>query len=55
LVTASNNYFRNAQFQELERAAANKETAAVLRDNMVQQVHPKDLVVGDIIILNVRI
>lgn len=52
-VTAANNYFRTQQFAALELAAANEEITTVLRAGSLQQVHPSELVVGDVLVLSV--
>ena len=53
LIAASNNYTKQLQFKALEDAVAEDEESSVIRDGAIERIHTKDIVVGDIIILQV--
>ena len=50
-MTASNNYSKELQFRELEKSSQMDERCSVLRNGSVDRINPKELVVGDIIVL----
>jgi magnesium-transporting ATPase (P-type) len=52
-ITASNDYSKQLQFRALENSSAKDERCSVLRDGGTVRVNPKEIVVGDILILQV--
>jgi len=50
-ISAGNDYTKQLQFQALEASSAEDERTSVLREGSIERINPKDLVVGDIIIL----
>lgn len=55
LIAASNNYTKQLQFKALEDAVAQDEESSVIRYGAIERIHTQDIVVGDIIILQVRL
>lgn len=53
MITAGNDYSKQLQFRALENSSAKDERTSVLRDGSVTRVNPRELVVGDIIVLQV--
>jgi magnesium-transporting ATPase (P-type) len=53
-ISAGNDYTKQLQFRALEASSANDERTSVLREGSIERVNPKELVVGDIIILQVK-
>eukprot|EP01041_Mallomonas_annulata_P002779 gene2779-5472_t len=53
LVTAGNDYSKELQFRALEASSQGADRTTALRDGSYMMLHPSDLVVGDIIILQV--
>ena len=51
IITASNDYSKELQFRALEKESANDERASVLRNGEIERINPRDIVIGDIIIL----
>ncbi|CAM9679931.1 unnamed protein product [Ascophyllum nodosum] len=51
LVTASNDYSKELQFRALEKSSEEEDRAMVLRDGEISMLHPKDLVVGDVVVM----
>lgn len=51
-MAAMNDYSKQLQFLELEKAAAKDEMCTVMRSNVIIRMNPKDLVVGDILIFH---
>ena len=51
IVSAGNNYSKELQFRSLEKSSQRDERTSVLRDGEIDRINPKDLVVGDVIIL----
>ena len=52
-ISAFNDYSKQLQFRALEASSQKDERCSVFRDGNIQRINPKDLVVGDIIILQV--
>jgi magnesium-transporting ATPase (P-type) len=52
-IAAGNDYSKQLQFLELEKASDGDQRASVLRDGQIERVNPVDIVVGDIIIMQV--
>lgn len=50
-VTAGNNYTKELQFRALEKSSQGDERCSVIRESQIERINPKDLVVGDIILL----
>jgi P-type Ca2+ transporter type 2C len=50
-VTAFNDYTKELQFRALEKSSQGDERCSVIRDSQIERINPKDLVVGDIILL----
>jgi Ca2+-transporting ATPase len=53
-ISAGNDYTKQLQFKALEASSAKDERTSVLREGSIERINPKDLVVGDIIVLQVR-
>ena len=54
-ISAGNDYTKQLQFRALEHSSAEDERCSVLRGGSIERVNPKDLVVGDILVLQVEI
>jgi Ca2+-transporting ATPase len=52
-ISAGNDYSKQLQFLELEKASEGDERASVYRDGQIERINPVDLVVGDILVLQV--
>ncbi len=52
-ITAGNDYSKELQFRALEASSQQDERTSVYRDFCIERINPKDLVVGDVIILQV--
>jgi Ca2+-transporting ATPase len=52
-ISAGNDYSKQLQFKALEASSAKDERTSVLREGVIERINPKDLVVGDIIVLQV--
>lgn len=50
-VTAGNDYTKELQFRALEKSSQGDERCSVIRDSHIERINPKDLVVGDVILL----
>jgi P-type Ca2+ transporter type 2C len=50
-VTAGNDYTKELQFRALEKSSQGDERCSVIRESQIERINPKDLVVGDIILL----
>jgi P-type Ca2+ transporter type 2C len=50
-VTAFNDYTKELQFRALEHSSQGDERCSVIRDGEIERINPKDLVVGDLILL----
>ena len=51
LITAVNDYTKQLQFVELEKASANDERCSVLRGGEIQRINPSECVVGDVLVM----
>ena len=52
-ISAGNDYTKQLQFKALEASSAKDERTSVLREGSIERINPKDLVVGDILVLQV--
>lgn len=52
-ISAGNDYSKQLQFKALEQSSAKDERTSVLREGVIERINPKDLVVGDILVLQV--
>lgn len=52
-ISAGNDYSKQLQFLALEHSSAQDERTSVYRDNVIERINPKELVVGDIVVLQV--
>ena len=50
-ISAGNDYSKELQFKALQSTAADDERASALRDGVIERINPRDLVVGDILVL----
>ena len=53
-ISAGNDYSKQLQFRALEASSQADERTSVLREGTVERINPKDIVVGDILVLQVR-
>ena len=53
-ITAGNNYVKALQFRTLEESTNDDERCSVFRDSTIRRINPKELVVGDVIVLQVN-
>ena len=54
-ISAGNDYTKQLQFKALEASSAKDERTSVLREGTIDRINPKDLVVGDILVLQVSL
>lgn len=54
-ISAGNDYSKQLQFKALEASSAKDERTSVLRGGVIERINPKDIVVGDILVLQVNI
>lgn len=54
-ISAGNDYSKQLQFKALETSSAKDERTSILREGAIERINPKDLVVGDILVLQVII
>lgn len=52
-ISAGNDYTKQLQFRALEASSAEDERCSVLREGSIERINPKDIVVGDIMVLQV--
>lgn len=52
-ITAGNDYTKELQFRALESSSQDDERTSVMRNGVIERINPRDLVVGDVIILQV--
>ena len=52
-IAAGNDYSKQLQFLALEASSAKDERCSVLRQGSIERINPRDLVVGDILVLQV--
>ena len=50
-VTAGNDYTKELQFRALEKESQQDERCSVIRDAKIERINPKDLTVGDVLLL----
>lgn len=50
-ISAGNDYSKQLQFRALEKSSAADDRTSVLRGGAIERINPKDLVVGDILVL----
>jgi Ca2+-transporting ATPase len=50
-IAAANDYSKQLQFQELENTSSKDERCSALRDGAIELINPKDLVVGDVLVM----
>ncbi len=53
-IAAGNDYSKQLQFRALEASSQADDRTSVLRNGTVERLNPRDLVVGDILVLQVR-
>lgn len=53
-ISAGNDYTKQLQFRALEASVAKDERSSVLRSGVIERINPRDIVVGDVLILQVR-
>ena len=53
-IGAGNDYSKQFQFRALEKSSADDERSSVLRNGFVERINPRDIVVGDILVLQVH-
>jgi Ca2+-transporting ATPase len=54
-IAAGNDYTKQLQFRALEHSSAEDERCSVLRSGNIERINPKEIVVGDILILQVML
>ena len=52
-IAAGNDYSKEIQFLELEKASENDQLTSVLRNGSIERVNPIELVIGDVLVLQV--
>lgn len=52
-ITACNNYVKALQFRAIEQSTDDDERCSVFRESSINRINPRELVVGDIIVLQV--
>lgn len=52
-ITAGNDYSKQLQFKALEHSSQDDERTSVLRDGAIERINPRDLVVGDVLVIQV--
>jgi P-type Ca2+ transporter type 2C len=50
-VSAGNDYTKELQFRALEKSSQTDERCSVIREGNIERINPKDLVIGDIVLL----
>ena len=53
-ISAGNDYTKQLQFRALEASSQKDERCSVFREGVIDRINPKELVVGDILVLQVR-
>lgn len=53
-IAAMNDYSKQLQFRALEHSSADDERCSVLRAGNIERINPKEIVVGDILVLQVQ-
>jgi Ca2+-transporting ATPase len=54
-ITAGNDYSKQFQFRALSKSSEDDDRCSVFRDSAIERINPKDIVVGDILVLQVII
>jgi magnesium-transporting ATPase (P-type) len=54
-ITAGNDYSKQFQFRALKKTSEGDDRCSVFRDGVIELINPKDIVVGDILVLQVII
>lgn len=52
-ISAGNDYSKQLQFKALENSSADDDRTSVLREGSVERINPKDVVVGDVLVMQV--
>lgn len=52
-ISAANDYSKQLQFRKLEESSQESDRCSVLRDGIIERIHPRDVVVGDVLVLQV--
>lgn len=52
-ISAGNDYAKQLQFRKLEESSQETDRCSVLRDGVIERIHPRDVVVADILVLQV--
>jgi Ca2+ transporting ATPase len=52
LVTAYNDYQKSKKFDQLQKSYKQRQNITILRDGAMRQIHPSEVLVGDIVILS---
>lgn len=52
-ISAGNDYSKQLQFRKLEESSSETDRCSVLRDGVIERIHPRDVVIGDVLILQV--
>ena len=55
VISSVNDYSKELQFRQLEISSQQDERTSVFRDGNIIQINPKELVVGDILVLQVAL
>lgn len=55
MVSSINDYTKELQFRALEQSSQRDERCSVLRNGEIDRLNPVDLVVGDVVVLQVRV
>eukprot|EP01033_Poteriospumella_lacustris_P003606 gene3605-2599_t len=50
-ISAANDYSKQLQFRKLEESSQESDRCSVLRDGVIERIHPTDVVVGDVLVL----
>lgn len=50
-IGAANDYAKQRQFRKLEESSQESDRCSVMRDGVIERIHPRDVVVGDILVL----
>ena len=53
-ISAGNDYSKQLQFMALEASSAEDDRCSALREGVIEVINPRDLVVGDILVLQVK-
>jgi len=50
-ISAGNDYSKQLQFRKLEESSQETDRCSVLREGVIERIHPRDVVVGDVLVL----